>query len=116
MKLTPELLRDGCQWLARELTRLEHLNQPLSINDFFSWSSNEAFIKTIFTRYREFIKGLYILDHESEYYCVELTEYMENALARHENVITPEVYGVVDNAYLLAINVVFSIAREADDL
>lgn len=35
MKLTPELLRDGCQWLARELTRLEQLNQPLSINDFF---------------------------------------------------------------------------------
>ena len=45
MKLTPELLRDGCQWLARELTRLEQLNQPLSINDFFSWSSNEALLK-----------------------------------------------------------------------
>ncbi len=36
MKLTPELLRDGCQWLARELTRLEQLNRPLSIDDFFS--------------------------------------------------------------------------------
>ncbi|WP_265524406.1 hypothetical protein [Providencia rustigianii] len=116
MKLTPELLRDGCQWLARELTRLEQLNRPLSMDDFFTWSSNEAFIKNLFLRYGEFIKGLHILNHKSEFYSIELTDYIENALARHENVITPEVYGVVDNAYLLAINVVFSIAREADNL
>lgn len=116
MKLTPELLRDGCQWLARELTRLEQLNRPLSIDDFFAWSSEDIFIKTIFTRYGEFIKGLHILDHESEFYCSELAEYMESAFGRHENVITPGVYGVVDNAYLLAINVLYSIAREADSL
>ncbi|EMP6222837.1 hypothetical protein RX512_004026 [Providencia rettgeri] len=116
MKLTPELLRDGCQWLARELTRLEQLNRPLSMDDFFTWSSNEVFIRNMFTQYGEFIKGLHILDHEGEFYCTELAEYMETALSRHANAITPDAYGVVDSAYLLAINFMFSIAREADSL
>ncbi|EAN2613091.1 hypothetical protein K5I76_003840 [Salmonella enterica] len=116
MKLTAEQLRDGCQWLSRELTRLEQLNRPLSIDEFFDLSEGEKFINTMFEKYGHFILGLHLLDHRSEHCNKELIAYMENALSRYSNVITRDTYGVVDNAYLLAINVLFDISREADEM
>jgi hypothetical protein len=115
MTVSAEDLRDGCQWLSRELTRLEQLNRPLTIDEFFKLSEDGAFIKTIFKKYGHFTMGIHMLDPEHEYCHKELLLYMEDALARHTNVITSETYGVVDNAYLLAINVLFAISREADD-
>lgn len=41
---------------------------------------------------------------------------MEDVFSRNANVITREEFGVVYNAYLLAINVLFMISRETDDL
>ncbi|XTD83010.1 hypothetical protein AB8849_07335 [Proteus vulgaris] len=116
MKLTPELLRDGCEGLARELTRLSQLNRPLSLDDFSDWASREEFIKNLFSKYGEFIKGLSILDSESKNYCADLAEYMENAIARYDNAVTYATYGITDSAYLFAINILFSVYREADNL
>ncbi|MCS3430022.1 hypothetical protein [Klebsiella sp. BIGb0407] len=115
MSIKAEDLRDGCQWLSRELTRLEQLNRPLSLDEFFDTCSDEKFIHTLFEKYGHFIIGLHLLDYRSDHCNKELIEYMENALSRHANVITSGTYGVVDNAYLLAINVLFAISREADD-
>ncbi|WP_395490725.1 hypothetical protein ACG1VR_08775 [Cedecea davisae] len=114
MSIKAETLRDGCQWLSRELSRLEQLNRPLSIDEFFDLSEDEKFISTMFDKYGHFILGLHLLDHRSEHSNKELIAYMENALSRHVNVITEGTYGVVDNAYLLAVNVLFAISREAD--
>ncbi|AHE73043.1 hypothetical protein M942_13245 [Enterobacter ludwigii] len=116
MSITAENLRDGCQWFSRELTRLEQLNRPLSIDEFFSLTEQQIFIKTMFKRYGDYIIGLQTLDPESDHCNVDLLDYIEDALGRHTNVITSGTYGVVENAYLLAINVLFSIAREADVL
>lgn len=116
MSVTPEKLRDGCQWLSRELTRLEQLNRPLTIDEFYSWSEDEIFISTIFDKYRNHIISLDMLDATSEYCNKDVLDFIENALARHTNVITNGTYGVVDNAYLLAINVLFAISREADEI
>lgn len=41
MAFTAEILRDNCQLLFRELTRLEHMKRPLSTADFFEWSENQ---------------------------------------------------------------------------
>ncbi|MHC5174946.1 Uncharacterised protein [Serratia rubidaea] len=109
-------LRDGSQWLARELTRLEQLNRPLTIDEFFKWSEEGLFIKKIFKKYGNFMLGLHILNPDHEHCNHELLRYIENALSRHANVISGGTYGVVDNAYLLAINVLFTISREADEL
>lgn len=114
MTISAEKLRDGCQWLSRELTRLEQLNRPLTIDEFYSWSEQENFISTIFEKYGDLIRGLDMLDPKSEYCKKDILGFIENALARHTNVITSGTYGVVDNAYLLAINVLFAISREAD--
>ncbi|WP_157945138.1 MULTISPECIES: hypothetical protein [Escherichia] len=116
MALTAEKLRDGCQSLVRELTRLEQLNRPLTIANLYDWSEQQAFISKIFSEYRESIKGLHALDPRSEYLNDDLLDYLEDAFDRYTNTITPETYGVVDNAYLLAINILFDISREADDL
>ncbi|MGR3840128.1 hypothetical protein ACUZX0_01095 [Serratia marcescens] len=115
MTVSAEDLRNGCQWLARELTRLEQLNRPLSFKDFYKWSEDGVFIKTIFKEYGQFMKGIQILDPDYEHHNKKLLVFMEDALGRHTNVITSGTYGVVDNAYLLAINVIFAISREADD-
>ncbi len=74
-----------------------------------------VFIKTIFKEYGHFMKGIQILDPDYEHHNKKLLVFMEDALGRHTNVITSGTYGVVDNAYLLAINVIFAISREADD-
>lgn len=116
MSVTPEKLRDGCQWLSRELTRLEQLNRPLSLDEFYSWTELERFVNTIFDKYRSHIIALDVLDPKSERCDENLLSYIENALGRHSNVITSGTYGVIDNAYLLAINVLFAISREADEL
>lgn len=116
MTISAEKLRDGCQWLSRELTRLEQLNRPLTIDEFYSWSEQENFIGTIFENYRHHIIGLEMLDPKSDYCKKDILGFIENALARHTNVITSGTYGVVDNAYLLAINVLFAISREADQI
>lgn len=116
MNISPEKLRNGCQWLSRELTRLEQLNKPLTIDEFYSWSDQEIFIRTIFDKYGKYTLGLDMLDPTSEFCNKDLLNYIENALARHTNVITTGTYGVVDNAYLLAINVLFEISREADKM
>lgn len=115
MSLNAESLRDGCQWLARELSRLEQLNRPLSFDNFFNWSDDARFIETIFSQYRQYIMALGILDKESGHCNKELLNYMEDALSRHANTVIPGTYGVVDNAYLLVINVLFAISREADE-
>ena len=60
------------------------------------------------------MRGVDLLDPKHEHCDKELLAYIENALSRYTNVITPATYGVVDNAYLLAINVLFEIYREAD--
>lgn len=114
MSVTSEKLRDGCQWLSRELTRLEQLNRPLTIDEFYSWTEQEKFIRTIFDKYGKHIIGLDMLDPTSEFCKKDVLDFIENAFARHTNVITSGTYGVVDNAYLLAINVLFEISREAD--
>jgi len=116
MTTNAEWLRDTCQDLIRELTRLSQLNRPLGIEDFYKLSEGEVLLKTLFSLYRSYIIGLSRLDVESDTCDPELTQYMENALARHTNVISPETYGVVDNAYLLAINVIMAISREADEM
>lgn len=115
MTISAESLRDGCQWLSRELTRLEQLNRPLTIDEFFKLSEDGVFIKTMFNKYSTFMRAVTNLDPDHEQCNKELLVYMEDALARHANVITSETYGVVDNAYLLAINVLFAISREAND-
>ncbi|HDL6778375.1 TPA: hypothetical protein PXJ89_003475 [Yersinia enterocolitica] len=116
MKLNAERLRDGSQWLIRELTRLSQLNRPLTLDEFYQFSENEIFIHKLFEKYGEFIRALDTLNPSKNTHDAELLEYMENAFSRHVNVITPNTYGVVDDAYLLAINVTASIGREADDL
>ncbi|EAZ1917336.1 hypothetical protein BZD31_22645 [Salmonella enterica] len=116
MKVAAEKLRDGCQSLTRELTRLEQLNRPLSLDEFYSWTERENFVSTIFDKYRSYIIALDVLDPKSERCDDNLLSYIENALGRHSNVITSGTYGVVDNAYLLAINVLFAISREADEM
>lgn len=116
MKLTAAKLRDGCQWLVRELTRLEQLNRPLTLDEFYSLTEQEKFVSTIFDKYRSHIIELDVLDSKSERCDENLLSFIENALARHSNVITSGTYGVVDNAYLLAINVLFAISREADEM
>lgn len=116
MSINSEQLRDASQWLIRELTRLSQLNRPLTLEEFYQFSENEIFIHELFENYGEFIRGLHALDPSKETHNKELLEYMENAFSRHANVITPNTYGVVDDAYLLAINVAASISREADDL
>lgn len=116
MTISAESLRDGCQWLSRELTRLEQLNRPLTIDEFFKLSEEGVFIKTVFKKYGTFMAGIRVLDPEHEYCDMQLLEFMEDALARHANTTYSSTYGVVDNAYLLAINVLFAISREADEL
>ncbi|SUP84850.1 hypothetical protein ACILPN_20330 [Yersinia wautersii] len=116
MKLNAERLRDGSQWLIRELTRLSQLNRPLTLDEFYQFSENEIFIHKLFEKYGEFIRALDNLNPSKNTHDAELLEYMENAFSRHANAISPNSYGVVDDAYLLAINVTASIGREADDL
>lgn len=116
MAVTAKQLLDGCQWLTRELTRLEQLNRPLTIDEFYSWAEKNSFIHTIFNKYSNYIVGLYTLNPEHEHCDKLLLDYIEDAFSRHTNVITSGTYGVVDNAYLLAINVLFAISREAEDL
>ncbi len=70
----------------------------------------------MFEKNGHFIIGLHLPAHRSEHCNKELISYMENALSRYANVITRDTYGVVDNAYLLAINVLFDISREADEM
>ncbi|PIJ42838.1 hypothetical protein [Tatumella sp. OPLPL6] len=116
MKVDQDSLRDGCQWLTRELTRLDQLNHPLSIDEFFSLSEDEKFVYTTFAKYGQYMRGVELLDSRYEHCNKELIAYIENAFSRYTNVITPATYGVVDNAYLLAINVLFEISREADTI
>lgn len=116
MSVKAEDLRDACFGLVRELTRLSQLNRPLSMDEFFGWSENEEFLSKIFKKYGEYIRALGNIDPHSANHDAELVKYIENALARHVNVISPGTYGVVDDAYLLAINVVSAIDREADEL
>ncbi|WP_145586661.1 hypothetical protein [Yersinia kristensenii] len=116
MSINAEQLRDGSQWLIRELTRLSQLNRPLTLDEFYQFSEDEIFVHKLFDKYGEFIRGLHVLDPSKDMHNPELLEYMENAFSRHANAVTPNVYGVVDDAYLLAINVTAAIGRESDEL
>lgn len=116
MRNQAERLRDSCMCFIRELTRLSQLNRPLSIDEFYEWSENEEFIHKIFEKYGSYIIGLHWLDPSHEHQDKESISYIENALGRHVNVITAGTYGVVDDAYLLAINVLVAISREADSM
>ncbi|SKC22493.1 hypothetical protein SAMN05216168_4528 [Kosakonia radicincitans] len=109
-------LRDTCQMIVLELTRLQQLNLPLSIEQFYEWSEKEKFITTILKKYGHFCRALSELKLDSAHFQSEMLSYIENAYSRHSNVITPETYGVTDDAYLLAINVAFAISREADNM
>lgn len=116
MSVKADDLRDACFGLVRELTRLSQLNRPLTLNEFFQWSESEEFLSKIFKKYGEYIRAISNLDPHNSDHDSGLVKFIENALARHVNVITPGTYGVVDDAYLLAINVMISIDREADEL
>ncbi|HEY0209502.1 hypothetical protein [Acerihabitans sp.] len=115
MSLKADHLRDGCQSLVRELTRLSQLRKPLSIDEFYEYTANELFLKKIFELYGGDIISLGILDHKNIVHDQELINYIENAFSRHSNAVSPEDYGVNDNAYLLAINIAVAILREADE-
>lgn len=116
MSMTGEDLRDICQVLIMELTRLQQLNRPLLIDEFYKWTDEEKFISNLFEKYGNYVISAQQLKAESKYFSPELLSYLENALSRHANVVYPETYGVVDDAYLLAINVIVAISREADDM
>lgn len=117
MTIKAEYLRDVCQLLVLELTRLQQLNRPLTINDFFRFSENEKFISTIIDKYGEYMRSVRNLSAEgASIYERDMLDYLENAFSRHANTITEGTYGVVDDAYLLAINVTVNIMREADNM
>ena len=114
MTINAEYLRDTCQLLVLELTRLQQLNRSLTINEFFRLSESEKFVSTIISKYGEYMRTTRNLSHEGTNSEREVLSYLENACSRHANVITEGTYGVVDDAYLLAINVTVAIMREAD--
>lgn len=116
MKVKAVYLRDTCQMIVLELTRLQQLNRPLSIDQFYEWSEKEIFITTTLEKYGHYCMALSTLKPDSKHFQRDMLSYIENAYSRHSNVITPETYGVTDDAYLLAINVAFAISREADEM
>lgn len=116
MSVKAEYLRDTCQMIVLELTRLQQLNRPLTIDQFYQWSEEERFITTILKKYGHFCRALSELKPESKHFQSDMLSYIEDAFSRHSNVITAETYGVTDDAYLLAINVAFAISREADTM
>lgn len=109
-----EKLRNGCQWLIREMTRMSELQRPLTIEEFYRFAENEIFIKTLFKKNRDIILGLDMLDENNQHCDKEVLAYMENAFSRHANVVLRETYGVKNNAYLLAINIAAAISREPE--
>ncbi|EOD8891551.1 hypothetical protein ACJ5W8_002522 [Klebsiella pneumoniae] len=116
MTIKAEYLRDTCQLLVIELTRLQQLNRKLTIADFFHLSENGKFVSTVINRYGEYMRSTKHLADEESSYGKEMLSYLEDAFARHANVVTEGTYGVVDDAFLLAINVTVAIMREADQM
>ncbi|MDA8481068.1 hypothetical protein NNO04_20565 [Citrobacter sp. Awk 4] len=116
MTVKAEYLRDTCQLLVIELTRLQQLNRSLTIDEFFELSENGKFVSTIIKKYGEYMRTVKNLSLEGSDFEKEMLSYLEDAFSRHANVITEGTYGVVDDAYLLAINVTVAIMREADKM
>lgn len=116
MTVKAEYLRDTCQLLVIELTRLQQLNRSLTIDEFFQLSESGKFVRTIIKKYGEYMRTVKNLSLEGSDYEKGMLSYLEDAFVRHANVITEGTYGVVDDAYLLAINVTVAIMREADNM
>lgn len=116
MTIEAEHLRDTCQLLVIELTRLQQLNRKLTIDDFFDLSEREVFVRTLIDKYGWYMRSIkHLIDEESSHQ-KEMLSYVENAFSRHSNVVTEDTFGVVDDAFLLAINVTIAIMREADQM
>jgi len=118
MIIKAEYLRSSCQILVRELTNLQQLRKPLSIDEFFYLTENETFVRTLMRRYPQDFVGLNHLLDDNEIFANEanLLTFIENAFFRQANVITCEELGVKDDAYLLAINIAVMISIEASDM
>ncbi|MBW4211787.1 hypothetical protein [Enterobacter asburiae] len=116
MTVKAEYLRDTCQLLVIELARLQQLNHPLTIEEFFRNCEDGKFVSSIIKKYGEYMRTIKNLSLEGTVFEKDMLSYLEDAFARHANVITEGTYGVVDDAFLLAINVTVAIMREADGM
>ena len=59
MNIKAEYLRDTCQMIILELTRLQQLNRPLTIDEFYEWSQKEKFITTILKKIWALLYGAF---------------------------------------------------------
>lgn len=111
MAITSEKLMAGCFAIVRLLTILEQQKIPLSIEDFNRLSEKQLFIKTMTNRYTDLIPDFGFCDTRSTNCDKDLLEFIEAALDSQNGVNDSyKMYGIVDSAYLLAINLLCEIA------
>lgn len=109
-----QFLRKGCTELIRELCALVDRGKSMDRSQFHDLCEQERFIDFLFTEYTGSIRIEY-LNKTSSLCKSEVLSYFNEAMSRHANVVLMEDFGLKDNALLMAINVVLSVMREAEE-
>lgn len=112
MNFTKRYLSDSCQLLSVELTRLEQLGLPFSLDEFYSWSLSGKFIESFFKQYGAYIQGLHELNPSNDYCKKELIECINHSFEMMSQIINKEMFGITDSAYILAIHYLILIMTD----
>ncbi|GAB1437638.1 hypothetical protein MASR2M36_03720 [Providencia sp.] len=104
MNFSKRYLSESCQLLSVELTRLEQLGLPFSLDEFYSWSITGEFIENLFKQYGVHIQGLHELNPSNDYCNRELIEYINHSFEMMSHIVNKEMFAINDSAYLLSIH------------